>query len=137
MTRRFITLSIALLPLFGPGCSSPGGGSGEQAPPQAGVLQEVADILRGNTRPNGRGPTKLAELNGSQSLFPRGYQAIKSGEVVVIWGVGVKGEEEKATGGDVVAYEKDAPTNGGYVVLTSGEVKKMTAAEFAAAPKAK
>ena len=36
----------------------------------------------------------------------------------------------------VVAYEKDAPTNGGYVLLSAGSVKKMTASEFAAAPKA-
>lgn len=42
-----------------------------------------------------------------------------------------------ATGGDVVAYEKNTPTAGGYVLLTSGEVKKMTTSEFAAAPKAK
>ena len=42
-----------------------------------------------------------------------------------------------ATGGEVLAYENDAPNTGGYVLLTSGEVKKMSASEFKAAPKVK
>ena len=41
------------------------------------------------------------------------------------------------TGGEVAADEKDTPTSGGYVLLSNGEIKQMTAAEFAAAPKAK
>ena len=36
----------------------------------------------------------------------------------------------------VVAYEKNAPTQGGYVLLSAGTVKKVSAAEFASAPKA-
>jgi hypothetical protein len=50
----------------------------------------------------------------------------------------MKGEGEvRSGGGEVIAYEKVAPTDGGYVLLTTGEVKEMTAAEFQAAPKAK
>ena len=56
---------------------------------------------------------------------------------MVLWGSGVQGEGEAAAGGgEVVAYEKDVPASGGYVLLTSGQVKKMTADEFQAAPKA-
>jgi hypothetical protein len=138
MIRRLIAVLIALLPCLGAGCSGPGGGGGSDQTAQEAVLHEVADMLRGATHPDGRGPAKLADLKGSQSLYPHGYQAIKSGEVVVLWGGGVKGEGEAAkSGGEVVAYEKDAPTNGGYVLLTSGEVKKMSASEFQSAPKAK
>src|SRR5262249_20493166 len=43
------------------GCSGPGG-KGEQAPQQA-TLQDVADMIRATTQPNGRGPTKLADLD--------------------------------------------------------------------------
>jgi hypothetical protein len=97
----------------------------------------VADLLRAGTQPNGRGPASLTALAKFQSVYYRGYQAIKSGEVVVLWGYGVKGEGEVAKGGgEVIAYEKDTPANGGYVLLSSGEVKQMSAAEFAAAPKA-
>jgi hypothetical protein len=35
-----------------------------------------------------------------------------------------------------LAYEKATPTDGGYVLLSAGTVKKMTAAEFDTAPKA-
>lgn len=137
MTQQLRVLMVALLPFLGAvaGCSGPGGGTGEQAP-QEGILQEVADLLRSGTQPNGRGPAKLTDLDRVQSMYSRGYQAIKSGAVVVIWGSGVKGEGAAATGGEVVAYEKDAATNGGYVLLSSGQVKTMTAAEFQAAPKA-
>jgi hypothetical protein len=119
------------------GCSGPGGKGAEQTPEQQ-VLSEVADMLRATTQPNSRGPTKLADLNRVKSLYPRGYEAIKSGQVVDLWGTNsVKGEGEIAKGGgEIVAYEKDAPSSGGYVLLSSGEVKQMTAAEFSAAPKA-
>ena len=52
-------------------------------------------------------------------------------------------DASKLTGNDrpgllkeIVAHEKNAPAEGGYVLLQDGSVKTMTAAEFAAAPKA-
>jgi hypothetical protein len=118
------------------GCSGSGGKGVDQTAAQ-GALAEVADMLRATTQTNGKGPAKLSDLNTMQSMYARGYQAVKSGEVVIIWGHGVKAEGESATGGEIVAYEKNAPTAGGYVLFTSGEVKEMTADEFKAAPKAK
>ena len=78
------------------------------------------------------GCSDLAQL---ESLYPHGYQAVKSGEVVVLWGASMAGEEG---GGSekVVAYEKKVPTDGGHVLLENGQVKSMTSVEFAAAPKA-
>src|SRR5687767_12141640 len=136
MTRRLSAMLTVFLLALGVGCSGPGGGGGEQVP-QEGTLQEVADILRASTRPDGRGPARATDLDQFQSVYSRGYQAIKSGDVVVLWGGGMKGEGEAAKGsGEVVAYEKGVPTDGGYVLLTSGEVKKMSASEFSAAPRA-
>jgi hypothetical protein len=118
------------------GCSSQRNEPGAQADKQN-ELQEVAELIRGTTGPGGKGPSKLNDFDRHRSASPRGYQAVKSGEVVVLWGGGIQGEGEAAKGGgEIAAYEKDVPTNGGYVLLTSGEVKKMTAAEFEAAPKA-
>jgi hypothetical protein len=137
MPQYLKPLLLAFLPILGAvGCSNSKGKSGEQSPQQA-AISEVADMIRATTQPNGKGPSKLSDFNGMQSMYSRGYQAVKSGEIVVIWGSGVKGEGETAAGGDVVAYEKDAPTQGGCVLLTSGEVKQMSADEFKSASKAK
>jgi hypothetical protein len=79
-----------------------------------------------------RTPAKLADLDRHQALFPRGHAAVKSGEVVVLWSVPLKGEGEAAKDDAIVAYQKNAPVEGGSVLLSSGAIKKIVAAEFAA-----
>jgi hypothetical protein len=118
---------LAGLSLLG-GCSS--------APPQEDIpvivtLQEVHGLLVSPDRP----PNSLDDVVGSRWLYQSGYEAISSGDVVVLWGITPKGEGEAGKDETVIAYEKDVPTNGGYVLLSAGTVKKMTAGEFAAAPK--
>jgi hypothetical protein len=136
MIRPLSTAVIGIVLAMGAGCSKTGGVA--SITPQETTLQEVADLIRATTQANGRGPTKVADFDKVQSMYPQGYQAVKSGEVVVIWNTGVKGEGEVAKGGgSIIAYEKDAPNSGGYVLLSSGQIKKMTADEFKAAPKAK
>jgi hypothetical protein len=125
-----VTAGLALLA----GCSagpSGGGGDAAAAPP---ALQEVNDLLHaaGAARP----PTNLADLNRYKGKFLRGYEAVKSGEIVVLWGTPVQGEGEVGQNEQVMAYEKDVPTSGGYVLMSAGTIKKMSASEFNAAPKA-
>src|SRR5262245_16307997 len=82
---------------FVTGCSAgPGGGGNAAAAPPA--LQELSDLLHaaGSARP----PTNLADLNRYKGKFLRGYEAVKSGDVVVLWGTPVQGE------GDVGKDEK-------------------------------
>jgi hypothetical protein len=116
------------------GCSPyPGGGA---ASPEFTLLQEVNDLLHAAAGAAGRPPARLADLDPYQAMYPHGYEAVKSGDVVVLWGAALKGEGEAGKGEVVLAYEKGVPTDGGYVLLSAGTVKKMTAAEFNAAPKA-
>jgi hypothetical protein len=117
------------------GCSSQGGKAGDVAAAPTAVL-EARDLLLAASG-GGRPPTKITDLNKYRTMSVAGYEAIKNGEVVVLWGTASKKEGDIAKGGaeDVLAYEKETPTNGGYVVLSGGTIKKMTAAEFAAAPK--
>jgi hypothetical protein len=114
------------------GCSS--------RPPEAGapqylLLQEVNDLLHAAAGATGRPPARLADLNRYQTMFPRGYAAVKSGQVEIVWGAVLKGEGAVGKDEAVVAYEKSVPSDGGYVLLSAGTVRKMTAAEFAAVPK--
>jgi len=118
------------------GCSSRGPGAGEALPPGAAALQEVADLLRAADS-GGRPPSKLADLDRFKALYLNGYEAVKAGDIVILWGAAMPGEGKMGgSNAAVAAYEKGVPTAGGYVLLTNGEVKKMTAAEFQSAPKA-
>ena len=117
------------------GCSSRPAGGGSAG--QAVVLQEVSDLLHACAGTTNRAPAKLADVPARlQQLYPRAYEAVKSGAVVVLWGAPLKGEGDVGKDEAVVAYDKAVPTEGGYVLLSAGSVKKMSAAEFTAAPKA-
>jgi hypothetical protein len=120
------------------GCSStdPGAASG-QGPDREAVLHEVGGLLRTVAGEGGRPPRKAADLARSEAGFPLGYQAVQAGEVVVVWGARMAGEGDSGASRDVIAYEKNVPAEGGWVLLQNGTVKQMTAAEFAAAPKAR
>jgi hypothetical protein len=126
---------LVLIASFGilSGCSSR---PGEGAPPVFGDLQEVNDLLHAAAGALHRSPTGVADLNRYRSMYSRGYEAVKSGNVVVLWGAALKGEGQVGQDETVLAYEKNVPTDGGYVLLSAGTVKKMSAAEFSAAPKA-
>ena len=117
------------------GCSGSPQSEGRTTP-QATALTEVADLLRATTGPGGRGPARLADLARLEPQYPRGYQAVKSGEIVVVWGAPMAGEGETGTDA-VIAYEKKVPTDGGLVLLHNGTVKEMSADAFKSAPKAK
>jgi hypothetical protein len=60
---------------------------------------------------------------------------IESGDYVVFWGVGriTSGSDSET----VLAYEKNAASAGGWVLLRSGTSKRVTAQEFAALRKAR
>ena len=127
--------ALALVLALAAGCGSKSGG-GNAGAAQTPVLDEVAGLLRAASET--KTPTKVADLAKYEPTFPTGYRAVKSGDVVVVWGAKMAGEGSSGSGsGEVIAYEKKVPTEGGFVLLTSGTVKEMTADEFKAAPKAK
>jgi hypothetical protein len=64
---------------------------------------------------------------------------LKQGEIVVQWGAKLPdtGEEPgKVSAPEILAYQKIAPEQGGYVLLLDRTIKKMTADQFKVAPKA-
>jgi len=132
------TRALAFALIFGllTGCGSKSG-PGNAGAAQTPVLDEVAGLLRA-AGASGRAPARLADLTKFESGYPTGYQAVKSGEIVVVYGAKMAGEgDAESAAADVIAYEKKTPTDGGFVLLQNGKVKQMSAAEFNAAPKAK
>jgi len=136
MTRTVATSCLLGLASLA-GCSS----SGKQAdggPTRADELREVGQMLTLYSGESGKGPKKAADLAKYETGTPLGYKAVKTGDVVVVWGAKMPGEgEAKSAPPDVIAYEKKTPTEGGFVLLLNGDVKEMSAADFASAPKAK
>ena len=80
-------------------------------------------------------PARLQDLNPYEPEGPIGYRALTRGTCILVYGVGTS--QAPADADKVLAYEAEASANGGYVLMQDGTVKKMTAAEFQSAPKAK
>jgi hypothetical protein len=128
--RVLLILSLAAAAA---GCGGQRAAEAEAAPGQR-ALTELAGVLPLFQKP----PTKVGDLAPYRDAAPSAYESVRTGNVVVIWGVAMPGEGDAGKGTtDIIAYEKDAPTAGGFVLLHNGTVKKMTADEFKSAPKAK
>ena len=129
-----IGLVCALLTSFG--CGS---GDGSLPPVEAesearrSAMAEVGEMLVFAKNERGKAPAKAADLAKYAPGLPTGYERVKDGDVVVVWGAPMQeGASDK-----VIAYEKAAPESGGYVLMQDGTtVRQMTAEEFKAAPKA-
>jgi hypothetical protein len=135
MIRGF-RLGLLFSLLMSAGCGS---GNGTLSPQDAVVegkisaMNEVGMMLNLHKGDRGKAPSKVADLAKYEFGCPIGYQRVKDGDIVVIWGAPLQeGASEK-----IIAHEKQAPDAGGYVLMQDGTtVKKLTAEEFKAAPKA-
>src|SRR2546423_715219 len=79
-----------------------------------------------------KGASKVEELAPFLENDEKLIQRIRSGDIVVIWNVSFA-ELSKTPGGSasyVIAYEKDALTKGGLVVMGDAAVTKVSAEEF-------
>jgi hypothetical protein len=116
------------------GCSSGGGNAINQ---EMTDLQELNQLLRAAAKRAGHPPARLADLDRFQAKYQEVYDSVKSGNLVVLWGTPIVTDKDVGKPEMVLAYGKDVPTGGGYVLTSGGKVTQMSAAEFASAPKAK
>jgi hypothetical protein len=132
LTRR--ALLSTLLAVISAGCGSQV--DIRAIPSEERGLKELGSIYSNFTTKKKRGPKTLTELNVKGQQFPIAVEMIKSGDLVVQWGAPLSRTGQAAD--TVLAYVKTAPQQGGYVLMQDGTtVKKMTADEFNAAPKAR
>lgn len=75
--------------------------------------------------------TKQQDLPAFESKFPKAVAAVKDKSIVIVWGKSFK-EGIAKEAAQIIAYEANAATDGGWVIKEDGELYKLTAAEFAA-----
>jgi hypothetical protein len=92
------------------------------------ALPEVHELYFAYDKAESKPPAKLADLDKLKQTWPRGYKAIQSGDVVVIWGVDLGADKP-------IAYEKNTPEKGGLVLFGSGATKRLTPEAFNAVKK--
>jgi hypothetical protein len=129
-------LFIGLLAGAAAGC---GGGNSPADNAEAvenNALSEVGEAYRAFTIAKQRPPKSLDDLGSLQALAGNGVAAVRTGDVVVRWGATLPdtGEEPgQVPSPEVLAYGKQVPGQGGYVLLLDRTVKKMAPEEFKAA----
>lgn len=132
----WLVAGLFLLNLAGCGESTP---SDPKEADESFALNQVAEGYRVYTIAKKKPPTNIKELTELETLAGNGVEAVRKGDIVVQWGAPLPDTDEEpghSPSTDVLAYVKDVPDKGGYVLLLNRSVKKMTAEEFKAAPKA-
>jgi hypothetical protein len=120
--RRWFALAMVVI-TFAPGCFERRRASTGAERPVALAMPEVQDLYFSFQKAEGKPPAKLADLDKLKLAFPRGYRAIQSGEIVVLWG-------EQPAADSPIAYEKSAPDSGGLVLFGNGTTQELTAEAF-------
>jgi hypothetical protein len=131
-------LSVCFLALFSAGCGP------SNRPPthdegEATALIQVGDLCRYYQLAKKKAPTKLSDLASVNSLAGNGYEAVRTGEIVLIYNAMLTdtGDDPgQGTSDEVLAYQKKVPESGGKVLMLNRSVRTMTAEEFKAAKKA-
>jgi len=94
-------------------------------------LKELGELFKYLAHEQQPPPAKLEDLSPRLDALPNAWGLLQNGQLVLFYGVGA------ANTPTIVAHDKDAATQGGFVLLRDGTVKRMSAAEFQAAPKAR
>ena len=113
------------------GGDGPRPGEGTGAPTGKDALEDLARLLKDFDEKKQKPPASLAAIAPVEPVYTAAHLGLVRGDIVYVWGAGLAAGSDK-----VVANEKKAGTEGGWVLLQNGSVKQMTAEEFKAAPKA-
>jgi hypothetical protein len=126
MKRILLLVLVTCIQL---GCGNPNAVSSDDA--MKPILQDFGQFLVSTGYDGVKPPKKLQEFLPYEPMAPMAAEPLKDGRLVYYWGAGLK------TGGSaIIAYEKDAESKGGWVLLEDNSVKKLTSEQFATASKA-
>jgi hypothetical protein len=122
-------------------CLAPGCGSGKVSySPEDGAekvrensMAELGEMLRLHKANAGKPPARSADLAKLAIAYPVGVKRVKDGEIVLLMGAPI----EEGASDKILAYEKQAPESGGYVLMQDGTtIKKVDPDRFRSSPMA-
>lgn len=90
-------------------------------------LLDIFDAYNEFAKNHQRPPQKLEDLKKYEAVHDLGVRLLREGKYMAVWGVTNRDADT------LLAYAKDAPTQGGAVLMGDGTVKNMTADEVKAA----
>ncbi len=132
-----MVLATCLVAFGGCGAAPPNSESVTSAASENGPLAQIGEIYRGHWLSTKKAPMGPKDIASFADGTPDGVNAVKTAAIVVIWGVklddlSIEGNGDSAD--EVLAYEKATPEAGGRYLMKNRKIRKMTAAEFKAAP---
>ncbi len=136
--RRWVGLVPVLLGLA-TGCGGgPGPGSAGGADDNV-YLETFGEDYRMYTIAKKKPPRKIEDMKALGNIVSPAVEAARKGDIVVQWGAALPDTQEEpgqTSAPEILAYGKDVPEKGGYVLHLDRTVTQMTSEEFKAAPKA-
>jgi hypothetical protein len=137
--RRWLGLVPTLLCLAA-GCGDGGSsGAGADGADDSVYLQTFGEDYRIYSITKKQPPRKVEDMKILQGIASPAVEAARKGDIVVLWGATLpdtKEEPGQSTAPEILAYGKDVPEKGGYVLHLDRTVAKVTPEEFKSAPKA-
>ena len=132
------TSGLCCLLLFATGC---GPSNKPLTPDEEGenTLVQVGEMYRSYQISAKKPPRKFSDLVSVRAVSGNGYEAVRTGGVVLRYEATLPDTKEEpgdAVSDAVLAYQKQVPESGGKVLMLDRRVKTMTADEFKAAKKA-
>jgi hypothetical protein len=140
-TSRVIAVATTLVVALGlsSGCGTGAAVVEADNSMEAQGLRNLGAMYRAASESLSRPPKSIVELRKAEAQVPGGFSDIGETNVAIYLGVPLppaSGGPAAGASETVLAYDRMAPHQGGYVLLLDGSVKKLTAAEFKAARKA-
>ena len=135
--RRARVLLIVLFVMAAVGCGSEPSKRDPNVnygPSNKDMLIDFGAMLKAYIKEHKKAPLKVADFDRYAPAFSGAEEGLRTKTVVYLWGQPINTDAKAA--GTVLAYEKEAEASGGWVLMQDGNVRKMTADEFKAAPKA-